>query len=122
MFAIVKITHKQMNNLANTFKDAPKQVTSVEPIVHIDTDGKVQASMLIQLTDNESFEGLHNAVKQMGADSIMFVTGCGVVMESSVHVSSYVPVGFWTEITTMIQPVGDVYHVAGKQFFINEGE
>lgn len=117
MRAIVQITHKQMNNLANTCKDTH----SADAITMIDTAGYVQAGALFDLEDN-NFEGLHNAVKQMGADSIMFVTNCGVVMESSVHDCHYVPVGFWTEITAQIAPVGTIYHVDGKRFFINEGE
>lgn len=117
MRAIVQITHKQLNDLANVCKDA-HQATG---ITLRDTDGYVQAAAVFDLNDND-FEGLHNAVKQMGADSIMFITDCGVVMESSVHDCRYIPVGFWTEVTKQIAPVGDVYHIDGKHYFINVGE
>ena len=107
-----------MNNLANECKCAHKPAA----IVMVDTDGYVQAGALFNLDSNDDMEGLHDAIKQMGVDSIMFVLDSLVVMESSVHGCNLNPLGFWTEESKQIGSVGTVYHVDGKQFFINDGE
>lgn len=122
MQAIIQITHKQMNDLDTLIEAMPVHLHDVEAITMLDTDGKVQAGAVFNINDNNGFEGLHHAVKTMGINNVRFIMSSAVVMDSSTHDCEYIPAGFWTEVTTQIKPVGPIYVIGRKQYFVNTGE
>lgn len=118
MIALIDISPKSASTFNVVRKFLPKQLAGAEVITKLASNGYVRNMLKINVDSNDALEGLHDVNSKMGNASILFVTTCGVVMESYKGYDAPNTLGFWTSLLKTEKVTTDTFFMDGQRFTI----